>query len=69
MSVERQRFDLEAIARVGRHALRPANRSTPCRRSHEPRHHRGRGGGAIGGASVGGTFENQAVSKTCLAIC
>src|SRR6516225_5412570 len=31
MSVERQHPDLEAIARVDRHALRPANRSTPCR--------------------------------------
>src|SRR5215472_16466909 len=31
MSVERQRPGLEAIARVDRHALRPANRSTPCR--------------------------------------
>src|SRR5262249_61761908 len=67
MSVERQRSDLEAIARFDRHALRPASRSTPCRRSHEPRHHLGRGGGGFGGGGVAWTFENHVGSKTCLA--
>jgi len=44
---------------------RPANQPTPSA-DLKPRHHLGRGGG---GAIVGGTFENHAVSKTCLAIC
>src|SRR5262249_47112132 len=59
----RHRSDLKVIALLDHLSCMTP---TPSADLSKPRHHRGRGGG---GASVGGTFENHVVSKTCLAIC
>src|SRR6266446_6038736 len=73
MSVRRRLSDLKVIALLDHRVLHDADvvvrkigRPTSQRHGADlGEHHLGRGG--VG--PVGGTFENHAVSKTCLAIC